>query len=200
MNPPSIITATQILTIGFVAFALASIWPPILLIIAIALAWCVPALFYEGDHAENRRKLFNEFRKRDDLPAALKCEDVDLKESYWVNSRGMCLFTSIMKPKSGGINAVVCFCHGFLGSSSYLIRCEYQRMVNRGICLVTVDYEGHGQSDGLHGMFPSWDLLVGDTLDYFREVLQKDFPDKPAFLCGEVRTVVGWFRDVCAFL
>jgi acylglycerol lipase len=134
------------------------------------------------------RRLYKEFLRRDDLPRELKCDEVDLREGYWANSRGMCLFTSIMKPKSEEIKAVVCFCHGFLGSSSYLIRCEYQRMVKKGIAFVTIDYEGHGQSDGVHGLIPSWDGLVGDALDYFAEVLQKEFPDKPAFLCGEVRT------------
>jgi alpha-beta hydrolase superfamily lysophospholipase len=98
-----------------------------------------------------------------------------------------------MKPKSGEIKAVVCFCHGFLGSSSYLIRCEYQRMVKKGIAFVTIDYEGHGQSDGVHGLIPSWDGLVGDALDYFTGVLQKEFRGKPAFLCGEVRATVYWF-------
>ena len=126
---------------------------------------------------------------RDDLPPQLKCEDVDLKEGYWANSRGMCLYTSIMKPKSEEPKAVCCFCHGFLGSSSYLIRCEYQRMVKAGIAFVAIDYEGHGQSDGVHGLIPSWDGLVDDALDYFKEVLGKEFPGKSAFLCGEVQTV-----------
>ncbi|KAL3800806.1 hypothetical protein HJC23_001643 [Cyclotella cryptica] len=124
--------------------------------------------------------------ERDDLPAELQCNDVVLKEGYWTNSRGSCLFTSIMTPKSGQTIAVVCFCHGFLGSSSYLIRCEYQRMVKTGIAFVSIDYEGHGQSDGEQGLIPSWDELVGDSLDYFKETLQHDFPGKPAFLCGEV--------------
>lgn len=105
----------------------------------------------------------------------------------------MCLYTSIMKPKDGKVKAVVCFCHGFLGSSSYLIRCEYQRMVKAGIAFVAIDYEGHGQSDGLHGMISSWDWLVGDALDYFKEVLQRDFSGKPAFLCGEVRECSSYF-------
>jgi len=59
-------------------------------------------------------------------------------------------------------------------------------MVKAGIAFVSIDYEGHGQSDGLLGLIPSWDELVGDALDYFKETLRKDFSDKPAFLCGEV--------------
>lgn len=111
---------------------------------------------------------------------------------YFLFHRGLCLFTSIMKPKDKQPKAVVCFCHGFLGSSSYLIRCEYQRMVKEGIAFVSIDYEGHGQSDGIHGLIPSWDWLVGDAMQYFQEVLQNEFPGMPAFLCGEVssRTVL----------
>ncbi|EED92153.1 phospholipase [Thalassiosira pseudonana CCMP1335] len=116
----------------------------------------------------------------------MKCRDVDLKEGYWVNGRGMALFSSIMKPSDGTrIRAVVFFCHGFLGSSSYLIRCEYQRLVKEGIAFVGIDYEGHGQSDGLQGLIPSWELLVNDSLEYFQETLKKEFPNKPYFLCGE---------------
>ncbi len=108
--------------------------------------------------------------------------------SIFENSlRGMCLSTSIMKPKpTTPIRAVICFCHGFLGSSSYLIRCEYQRYVKAGIAFVAIDYEGHGLSDGLHGLIPSWDLLVGDCAAYFRQTLGLQFPNTPAFLCGEV--------------
>jgi acylglycerol lipase len=60
-------------------------------------------------------------------------------------------------------------------------------MVKAGIAFVGIDYEGHGQSDGIHGLIPSWDELVGDAFSYFTEVLEKQFPGKPAFLCGEVR-------------
>lgn len=49
-SPPSI-TSRQILLLGFVAFALASLWPPILLIVAAVFAGCIPSLFYEGDNA-----------------------------------------------------------------------------------------------------------------------------------------------------
>lgn len=110
-----------------------------------------------------------------------------------MNGRGMALFSSIMKPSDGTrIRAVVFFCHGFLGSSSYLIRCEYQRLVKEGIAFVGIDYEGHGQSDGLQGLIPSWELLVNDSLEYFQETLKKEFPNKPYFLCGEVRGNVVW--------
>lgn len=56
MNPPPTITSLQILTVGFLVFAVASVWPPILLVVAVVLAVCLPNIFYEGDHPENRRR------------------------------------------------------------------------------------------------------------------------------------------------
>lgn len=171
---------------GLIAFIAASVWPPILLIVSIVLALIAPSLFFENDSAEGRRRLYKLFLKHGDLPEAMKCKDVDLEESYWTNSRGILLATSILRPKAGTpIKAVVCFCHGFLGSSSYLIRCEYQRMVRAGIAFVTVDYEGHGLSDGLQGLIPNWERLCDDTLEFFEETLSKKFPTTPSFLCGE---------------
>jgi len=156
------------------------------MVVSIILALIAPSLFFENDSSEGRRRLYRLFLKRGDLPEAMKCNDVDLEEDYWTNSRGMLLATSILRPMAGTpIKAVVCFCHGFLGSSSYLIRCEYQRMVRAGIAVVTIDYEGHGSSDGLQGLIPNWERLCDDTLEFFEETLSQKFPSTPSFLCGE---------------
>ena len=180
------IAPLHILAAGVLSFLAASLWPPILLIFSIILALTAPKLFFENDCPEGRRRLYKLFLERDDLPEAIKCNDVDLEERYWTNSRGMLLATSIMRPKGGEKpKAVVCFNHGFLGSSSYLIRCEYQRMVKAGIAFVTIDYEGHGLSDGLQGLIPNWENLCNDALQYFEETLSKQFPTTPSFLCGE---------------
>jgi len=185
-HPRPLVTPIEVIIAGFIAYFFASLWPPSLLVAAACLATIFPNLFYDRDDAESRRMLYREFLRCVDLPEALKCYDVDLEEKYWVNSRGMCLSTSIMKTKPPTpIRAVVCFCHGFLGSSSYLIRCEYQRYVKAGIAFVAIDYEGHGLSDGLHGLIPSWELLVADCAEYFRQILGDQFPGIPAFLCGE---------------
>ena len=179
------ISPKHIAIAGVIAFIAASLWPPILLIVSFFLSLTAPKLFFENDSAEGRRVLYKQFLQRGDLPDAMKCDGIDLEEAYWANSRGMILATSIMRPKDTPIKAVVCFCHGFLGSSSYLIRCEYQRMVRAGIAFVTIDYEGHGLSDGQQGLIPNWERLCDDTLTYFEETLSKKFPSTPSFLCGE---------------
>lgn len=105
-------------------------------------------------------------------------------------SRGMCLLTSIMTPKDGTpLRAVVCYCHGFLGSASLLARCEYQRFVKAGIAVVSTEYEGHGRSDGLLGLVPCWNKLIDDTSNFFEETCKRRFSGLPCFLNGEVRKI-----------
>lgn len=111
--------------------------------------------------------------------------------------------TSIITPKVGDIKAAVFLCHGmnnafntfsyhnfqtlgYSGNSSFLHRVEYQRYVEKGIALVTIEYEGHGRSDGLNGLISSWDSLVDDTSSFFKHVMQNKLPGLKYFLIGEV--------------
>jgi len=74
------------------------------------LSITIPYSFRENDDGESRRRLWNDFLKRDDLPHQLYCKEVDLEEGYWINSRGMALLTSTMVPTNNKpIRAVVCF-------------------------------------------------------------------------------------------
>lgn len=93
--------------------------------------------------------------------------------------------TSIITPKVGDIKAAVFLCHGYSGNSSFLHRVEYQRYVEKGIALVTIEYEGHGRSDGLNGLISSWDSLVDDTSSFFKHVMQNKLPGLKYFLIGE---------------
>ena len=63
---------------------------------------------------------------------------------------------------------------------------EYQRYVEKGIALVTIEYEGHGRSDGLNGLISSWDLLIDDTSSFFQQVMKNELPGLKYFLVGEV--------------
>lgn len=62
---------------------------------------------------------------------------------------------------------------------------EYQRLVDRGIAFVAIEYEGHGRSDGYFGLINDWNLLIDDVARYFDETIRRHFPGKPAFLMGE---------------
>jgi acylglycerol lipase len=92
-----------------------------------------------------------------------------------------------MTPKQGGIKAVACFCHGYTDHCSFSKRMEYQRLVEAGIAFVTIEYEGHGRSDGPLGLISDWDELVNDVTQFFQHVLtdNKPFHNLPSFLIGE---------------
>ena len=81
------VTGLAIASIGAISFALACVWPPLLLIVTAILSASLPYAFRVNDNGEDRRRLWKEFEKREDLPEKLKCRDVDLEERYWVNDR-----------------------------------------------------------------------------------------------------------------
>lgn len=175
-----------VFTIGVLLFVLALIWPPLLLIVTAVLSITIPYALRENDDGESRRRLWNEFLKRGDLPVELRCDDVDLEETYWVNDRGMALLTSTMTPKNAEPIAVICFCHGYMDNSSFLKRIEYQRLVRHGFAVAMIEYEGHGRSDGPNALIPCWDTLLRDVHAYHSHLAaQTKFRGKKRFLMGE---------------
>ena len=98
--------------------------------------------------------------------------------------RGMLLHTVTVLPKDKPIKAVVCFCHGYTDSVSFMKLVENQRLPEQGIAFCAIEYEGHGLSDGALGLFNDWNLLIGDVCSYFTQVAER-FPGKPMFLMGE---------------
>jgi alpha-beta hydrolase superfamily lysophospholipase len=98
--------------------------------------------------------------------------------------RGMVLCTSIMTPKDQPIKAVVCYCHGYTDCASFVMRIQNQRLVEQGIAVASIEYEGHGRSDGPLGLINDWDKLIDDVSTYFSQAAEQ-FPGKPVFLMGE---------------
>jgi acylglycerol lipase len=97
----------------------------------------------------------------------------------------MSLMTSIMVPTNTPIEAVVCFCHGYTDFPTLTKRKELSRMVEKGIAVVMIEYEGHGRSDGPLGLITDWDKLIDDTSSFFEETITSRFANKPCFLMGE---------------
>ena len=92
-----------------------------------------------------------------------------------------------MVPRDQEVKAVVCFCHGYAGHIALEWRREYARFVRQGVAVVTIEYEGHGRSDGQLGLIYDWDHLIDDTSTFFQQVTTQKFPGKKVFLMGEVR-------------
>ena len=103
----------------------------------------------------------------------------------WCESRGMALFTCILTPTQVPLQAVVCYCHGYLDHPSLTRKRELSRLVQKGICVLMVEYAGHGRSDGTIGLISNWNDVVDDASDYFSQTIQRYFPNLPCFLMGE---------------
>jgi acylglycerol lipase len=72
-----------------------------------------------------------------------------------------------------------------MDNSSFLKRYEYQRLVKRGIAFVSIEYEGHGRSDGPLCYINKFDNIIQDAYTFFRETCHSRFPGKKYFLMGE---------------
>jgi len=187
---PARVGSGKIVAFGLLLTGLACVSPLLLLILTAVLAIILPVLYRENDDGENRRKLYNEFLQREDLPERVRCKDVNLNERYWTNDRGMLLLTSIMTPKGrtrsqNEPKGVILFCHGYQDNPSFLKRMEYQRFVKAGFAVVMIEYEGHGRSDGPNALIPCFDTLLNDVHAYFKHIVETEFPTKKKFLMGE---------------
>lgn len=194
IEPPPIkpsITSSRVILVGLILYCIAITYPSLLLVLTVILSQVVPYIFRINDDGESRRRAWKKWEKENIRPQEWKDllfnkdhPSIDLQESYWVNSRGMLLSTSVMRPKKEEVKAVICFCHGFNDNASYMQRLENQRLVKEGYAVVTIEYEGHGRSDGLLSYIPNWNNLIDDTSSYFEEITQTHFPQKNCFLMG----------------
>jgi hypothetical protein len=85
-----IVDSFSIISIGVFLFALAQIWPPLLLLAAYATSKLVCYCFRDNDDACVRRQMFAEFcQEVDDLPEQFRNINryVELEESFWTNER-----------------------------------------------------------------------------------------------------------------
>mmetsp|Transcript_9908 Transcript_9908/g.14309 ORF Transcript_9908/g.14309 Transcript_9908/m.14309 type:complete len:390 (-) Transcript_9908:94-1263(-) len=188
------ISGNAVLAAGLCLYGMVLLWPPLTILVTFILYQIIPYSFREGDDAAERRKQWNDYLNEvkfnpdyKDLQGIVfpNSSEVQLDESYWVNPRGLCLHTSVMRPANGEVKAVVCCCHGYSDLSSFLIRYEYQRLVRDGIAVISLDYEGHGRSDGALCYIPNWNYVIEDATVFFRECYQKEFRGKKCFLIGQ---------------
>ena len=64
-------------------------------------------------------------------------------------------------------------CHGFGDHSSGFQSSFSLILAQLGWVVLTVDYVGHGRSDGLHALIPSVDDLAVDVLDFLTACLDE---------------------------
>mmetsp|Transcript_11920 Transcript_11920/g.17205 ORF Transcript_11920/g.17205 Transcript_11920/m.17205 type:complete len:385 (+) Transcript_11920:51-1205(+) len=183
-----------ILLVGLCTYIVVRYVPLLIIMVTFILQILIPYCFCEGDNAVERRMMWTDFLNEaksnpeyEDIKEIIfpNPSEVQLEEAYWVNSRGMVLMTSIMRPANREVKAVACCCHGYSDLTSFLLRYEYQRLVREGIAVISMDYEGHGRSDGEFCYIPNWNHVIEDVAFYFRETSQREFPGKKCFLVGE---------------
>ena len=182
------VSTTSFMVSGLILYAMALIHPALILLFAAALAKFVGPLYRTNDTGEARRRKWKEMISDDrtkpdwyDPP-----ENLEYNDGYWVNGRGMCLYNFVMKPKKKKVKGVVMFCHGYTETARWLKGGkEYRRLCDAGYAVMALEYEGHGRSDGLLALFPSWSTLIGDVCEYMFETSSTQFPNLPLFVCGE---------------
>ena len=91
----------------------------------------------------------------------------------------------VKEPKS--TDTVIVICHGFGDHSGGFLSRLAISFARLGYSVVSIDYIGHGRSDGLHGLINSVDDIVVDVAHFIRTVTIRgeSITSKNVFLYGE---------------
>ncbi|KAK6929281.1 Serine aminopeptidase, S33, partial [Dillenia turbinata] len=117
---------------------------------------------------------------------AIESEGIKYEEEFILNSRGLKLFTCRWVPANQQPKALIFMCHGYAMECSISMEGTGIRLAKAGYEVHGIDYEGHGKSDGLPGLVPSFDNVVNDCSQHFTKVSEKkDNKVKQRFLLGE---------------
>ncbi|XP_010681611.2 caffeoylshikimate esterase isoform X2 [Beta vulgaris subsp. vulgaris] len=139
------------------------------------------------DHAPARRRVRSAFiqfhRQLDHLaPPGIRTE-----EWYELNSKGQEIFCKSWLPKEGDqIKGVVCFCHGYGDTCTFLFEGIARRIAGSGYGVYAVDHPGFGLSDGLHGYISNFDDLVDNVIEQYAKIKGRpELQGLPRFIFGQ---------------
>ncbi|MCD7457894.1 hypothetical protein HAX54_036531 [Datura stramonium] len=141
------------------------------------------------DNVEARRRAREAFKdiqlSIDHILFKVPHAGLKMEESYEVNSRGLEIFSKSWLPETRP-KAVVCFCHGYGDTCTFLVEGIARKLASFGYGVVAMDYPGFGLSEGLHGYIPSFDKLIDDVIEHYSKAKEKpEFRNLPSFLFGE---------------
>ncbi|KAK4784330.1 hypothetical protein SAY86_018698 [Trapa natans] len=120
------------------------------------------------------------------MKMADEVQTVKYEEIYISNSRGLKLFTCQWLPLDRDAKALIFICHGYAMECSITMKSTAIRLVNAGYAVYGMDYEGHGKSDGLQGLFHNFDDIVDDCSSHFTSVCEeKGNRGRMRYLLGE---------------
>lgn len=88
-NPPPIVHQSVIIILGVFLSVLALIWVPLILIFSFLTSKLISYSFRVNDDASSRRQMLAEFGRDEEQPENFRSipNNIQLKESYWVNQR-----------------------------------------------------------------------------------------------------------------
>ena len=132
----------------------------------------------KNDESDERRKCYH--GKGYPIPNNIQ------RENYWQpNSRGMLIHQMILQPKDTSIRGVIMICHGFGDHTLDFVTEIALKFCSNHYAVITMDAEGHGLSDGLHGHIDSIQSIANDYCHFlFTQSKRKCFQSKPFFLYG----------------
>ncbi|KAF9591374.1 hypothetical protein IFM89_004059 [Coptis chinensis] len=143
------------------------------------------------DFAPARRQVRSAFIKvQQELDHPLfKLAPLGIRTMEWYerNSKGLEIFCKSWMPKRGvRIKGVVCFCHGYGDTCTFFFEGIAKIIALSGYAIYAIDHPGFGLSEGLHGYIPSFDELVDNVIERYRNIKGKSEASKlPRFLLGQ---------------
>ncbi|KAL5715948.1 acylglycerol lipase [Ranunculus cassubicifolius] len=111
---------------------------------------------------------------------------VSHSSQHIINSTGLKLFTQSWVPlPPTKIIGTLCVLHGFKENSSWIVQLTAVHFAKAGLATCAIDYQGHGDSEGIRDHIPDINPVVQDCSSFF-DTFRSKYPDSlPSFLYGE---------------
>ncbi|KAL5715940.1 acylglycerol lipase [Ranunculus cassubicifolius] len=106
--------------------------------------------------------------------------------AYVINSAGLKLFSQSWLPlPPANIIGTISVLHGFKDNSSWILQLTCVHFAKLGFATCAIDYQGHGNSEGLRDYIPNINTVVHDCSSFFTSFRSKYPISVPSFLYGE---------------
>lgn len=141
----------------------------------------LPRIDNDIDYAETRRKILSE---KDKIFGHVNF--VKEETGYYLNQRNILIHHRQIHA-IGPVKAVIALIHGFGDHSNGFIKELGYKFAANGFTVVLMDFEGHGNSDGLHGLFSSLDDLTHDLNEFLitKVMSNEQLKSHKLFIYGE---------------
>mmetsp|Transcript_28892 Transcript_28892/g.56716 ORF Transcript_28892/g.56716 Transcript_28892/m.56716 type:complete len:365 (+) Transcript_28892:15-1109(+) len=158
----------------------------------VVAGWYLSSLIYARLHecddittGDQRRKKKGDLTPAQDVPS-----DVTRTQQYVCSkNNGGLRFTQKWAPSQlDKVKGVVFMCNGYSDSSSWMPSITATKLAQSGYAVHSLDYEGHGKSDGILAFIPNFDSLIQDCYDHFSQVKNYYTDQQPSlkfFVWGE---------------